>query len=127
MEIIMKRILILFTLCFPGVAMALDSGVVVVPPIQITKTPSTSCPDNYIAIEEEYMTISNGTVCSTGYVSAGVAVSCLISDPGGSCIMYAPANVTYTDKTGSYVYTEACPMTDSGLVVVPGRPVRPIE
>ena len=130
MVIAMKRILILLILCFPVSAFALDGGVIVGPPVQAIITPSTSCPDGYIAIAEEYMTIAD-SACPTGYVSAGTADSCLVSTPSGSCIMYAPANTRYSDRTGSYVFTNACPMTDSisgGFPVTgDGQIVRPIE
>ncbi len=71
--------------------------------------PSTSCPSGYIAVVEEYMEIANST-CPSGYTSAGTADSCLISSPAGSCIMYAPANTQYTDASGTYEYTAACPL-----------------
>ncbi len=72
--------------------------------------PSTSCPTGYVTVVEEYMEIANST-CSSGYTSAGTAYSCLIPSPAGSCIMYAPAGVTYTDDNGSsYEFTSACPL-----------------
>ena len=71
--------------------------------------PSTSCPAGYVTVVEEYMEIANST-CPRGYTSAGTADSCLISSPAGSCIMYAPTNTTYTDNTGSYEFTSACPL-----------------
>ena len=40
----------------------------------------------------------------------GVADSCLVSSPSGSCIMYAPANTQYTDLLGIYNFTAACPL-----------------
>ncbi|MBQ3038946.1 MAG: hypothetical protein IJD41_00095 [Alphaproteobacteria bacterium] len=72
-------------------------------------TPSTSCPAGYIAIDEEYITIA--TTCPSGTVSVGTAESCLVSSPAGSCIMYAPAGMSYTDDSGTYEYTDACPMS----------------
>ena len=71
--------------------------------------PSTSCPAGYVAVVEPYMEIANST-CPSGYTSAGTAYSCLISSPSGSCIMYAPANTQYTDASGTYEYTAACPL-----------------
>ena len=71
--------------------------------------PSTSCPSGYVAIEEEYMDIADGS-CPTGYTSAGTADSCLISSPDGSCIMYAPANTEYSDDVGAYKFIVDCPM-----------------
>ena len=71
--------------------------------------PSTSCPSGYVAVVEDYMTIANNS-CPSGYTSAGTATSCLVSNPGGSCIMYAPAGVSYTDSDGTYEYTSACAM-----------------
>ena len=72
-------------------------------------TPSTSCPSGYIAIDEEYLTIA--TSCPSGTVSVGTAESCLVSSPSGDCIMYAPAGVSYTDDSGTYEFTDACPMS----------------
>ena len=71
--------------------------------------PSTSCPAGYVAVVESYMEIANST-CPSGYTSAGTAYSCLVSSPAGSCIMYAPANTVYTDATGTYEFTAACPL-----------------
>ena len=75
----------------------------------IAATPSTSCPSGYVAIVEEYMEIANSS-CPTGYTSAGTADSCLVSTPSGSCIMYAPTGISYTDASGTYEYTAACAM-----------------
>ena len=91
----MKRIFILFFAIAPCASFAV--------------APSTSCPSGYVAVVEEYMDIADGS-CSTGYTSVGTADSCLITSPTGSCIMYAPANTTYTDNTGTYEYTAACPL-----------------
>lgn len=103
----MKRILILFVLCCPVSAMAL--GIEIRPPVQVINPPSTSCPSGYVAVVEEYMGIANSS-CPSGYTSAGTATSCLVASPDGSCIMYAPVGVSYTDATGTYEYTSACAM-----------------
>ena len=81
----------------------------IVPVCAIAAAPSTSCPSGYTAVVEEYMIIADGA-CPSGYTSAGTATSCLASNPGGSCIMYAPANTTYSDNTGSYVFEQSCTM-----------------
>ena len=91
----MKRFFILFLTITPCASFAI--------------APSTSCPSGYVAIEEEYMTIADGS-CPTGYTSTGTADSCLVASPAGSCIMYAPANTQYTDESGTYEYTAACPL-----------------
>ena len=92
----MKRIIVLVLAIAPVCAIAAE--------------PSTSCPSGYVAVVEEHMDIAN-TSCPSGYTSAGTATSCLVTSPDGSCIMYAPAGVSYTDSTGStYEYTEACAM-----------------
>ena len=72
-------------------------------------SPSTSCPSGYVAVVEEYMTIADGS-CPSGYTAAGTADSCLVSSPSGSCIMFAPPNTEYTDASGTYEYTAACPL-----------------
>ena len=81
----------------------------IVPIGAFAAAPSTSCPAGYVAVVESYMEIANST-CPSGYTSAGTADSCLISSPAGSCIMYAPANTQYTDASGTYEYTAACPL-----------------
>ena len=81
----------------------------IVPVGAIAAAPSTSCPSGYTAVVEDSMTIASSS-CPSGYTSVGTATSCLASNPGGSCIMYAPAGVSYTDNTGTYEYTEACAM-----------------
>ncbi len=72
-------------------------------------TPTTSCPTGYIAIEEEYITITD-TSCSSVRTEIGTTTSCLVGNPADSCIMYAPANTEYTDASGTYEYTAACPL-----------------
>ena len=91
----MKKIIIFMLLIMPICANAAE--------------PSTSCPARYISINEDVMTIADST-CPSGYVSAGTAASCLVSSPAGSCIMYAPTGTTYTDDSGSYEFTCACPL-----------------
>ncbi len=84
--------------------------IMVIAPIgAIAAAPSTSCPSGYVAVVEEYMTIANSS-CPTGYTSAGTADSCLVSTLSGSCIMYAPTGISYTDASGTYEYTAACAM-----------------
>ena len=80
----------------------------IVPVGAIAAEPSTSCPSGYVTVTEEYMTIANGSSCPSGYTAAGTATSCIASSPGGSCIMYAPAGVSYTDSTGTYEFDQAC-------------------
>ena len=106
----MKRIVILFAFCCPVSAMALDiGGEIIGPPVQVITAPSTSCPSGYTAVVEEHMDIAN-TSCPSGHTSAGTATSCLVTSPDGSCIMYAPAGVSYTDATGTYEFEQACAM-----------------
>ena len=81
----------------------------IAPCASFAAAPSTSCPSGYTAVFEEHMDIANSS-CPSGYSSAGTATSCLVSTPGGSCIMYAPTNTTYSDSTGSYVFEQACAM-----------------
>ena len=81
----------------------------IVPVGAIAATPSTSCPSGYVTVVEEYIDIADGS-CPSGYTSAGTADSCLILSPAGACIMYAPANTEYSDSSGTYEYTSACPL-----------------
>ena len=83
--------------------------VVATPYTSFAATPSTSCPAGYTAITEEHMTIAN-TSCPSNYSSAGTTTSCIASNPGGSCIMYAPVGVSYTDATGTYEFEQPCAM-----------------
>lgn len=77
-----------------------------VPMVTHAASPSTSCPNGYIAIDEQYMTVA--TSCPSVATSAGDADSCLVSSPSGVCYMYAPAGVSYTDSAGRYEYTAPC-------------------
>lgn len=72
-------------------------------------SPSLTCPTGYIEIEAPYITIAE-TTCPSGQTNIGIAYSCLESSPTFSCIMYAPADVTYSDESGSYTFTSACPL-----------------
>ena len=89
----MKRIIFLLV-CVPAVAWG--------------AAPSTNCLSGYEAIDEEYLIIA--TSCPDGYTAVGTAESCLVSSPAGSCIMYAPVGMSFTDSSGTYEYTEACAM-----------------
>lgn len=91
----MKQIIILCLIFAPCMSFAAE--------------PSTSCPENYVSVIEDYMTIAQDA-CPDGYISAGTATSCLASNPGGSCIMYAPVGVSYTDATGTYEFEQPCAM-----------------
>jgi len=92
----MKRVFIVCSLLMPIMANA--------------AAPATSCPAGFVAINEAYLTIANGA-CPVGTISVGTAETCLVSSPAGSCMMYAPAETEYTDETGTYKYTGACPLT----------------
>lgn len=76
----------------------------------VADVPSTSCPIGYIKIESDNIT-KIATTCPIGYVAVGTAKSCLSDDYIGGCYMYAPAGVSYTDDTGTYEFTDACPMS----------------
>lgn len=90
----MKRIIIVCSVMMPVVANA--------------AAPSTSCPAGYVEVAES-LTISGGA-CPSGTTSIGTADSCLVASPAGSCMMYAPTGMTFTDDTGSYEFTEICPL-----------------
>lgn len=90
----MKTILMIFCFIVPSVAVAI--------------APATECPTGYVAVNERYMLVRSS--CPAGTSSAGDAESCLVANPVGACIMYAPAGVSYTDTTGTYEFSEACMM-----------------
>ncbi len=75
----------------------------------IAAEPLTTCPNGYIQAEEKDTIIAPWS-CPTGYLSGGTVTSCLTTAPDGFCIMYAPANTEYTDTTGTYEFTEICPL-----------------
>ncbi|MBQ4070199.1 MAG: hypothetical protein IKB05_02905 [Alphaproteobacteria bacterium] len=88
----MKRMILFFCcLSVPAVAVA----------------PSTSCPSGYISVGND-TNITVATSCPSGTLSVGTASSCLASDPSGTCLMYAPAGVPYTDERGIYEFTDVC-------------------
>lgn len=107
-----------------------QSGYITVLERQIVLFDSFSCPSGYVAVEEDFVTIAD-SACPSGYTSAGVADSCLVASPVGACIMYAPANVGYSDRTGAYMFEYACPLSDDvsgGLPVIGGgQIVRPLQ
>ena len=44
-------------------------------------------------------------------VGGDAPTSCLVANPDGVCVMYAPAGTTYTDTSGhSFEFTQACPL-----------------
>lgn len=92
----MKRILIV---CFAVLPIAANGA-----------APSTSCPAGYVEATETAMIVSSGA-CPSGYVSVGTADSCMVSSPAGSCMMYVPTGMIFTDDNGSYEFTEICPLT----------------
>lgn len=71
--------------------------------------PVTICPDGLTAIEETFMLLANSS-CETGFTSVGTAESCLDNFFLGSCMMYVPAGMEYSDDTGMYQYAEICPL-----------------
>ena len=83
--------------------------VVATPYMSFAAGPSTSCPSGYTAVVEGQMDIASSS-CPSVYSSAGTATSCIASNPGGSCIMYAPVGVSYTDTTGTYEFEQPCAM-----------------
>lgn len=73
--------------------------------------PSEKCPDNYIAMNKSGVLLADSS-CPSGYSSLpGDAVSCLVTNSSGVCIMYVPQDVSYTDSIGTYKYTSACEYT----------------
>ncbi len=72
--------------------------------------PATSCPSGFVAVDEPYLTIANGS-CPSGTTSVGAASTCLATSPSGTCMMYAPTATAYTDTAGSYEFTEICPLS----------------
>lgn len=80
----------------------------IIPCMAFADAPATSCPNGYVSITESAMSIA--TTCPNGTVSAGVAESCLVENSAGTCIMYAPVAVSYTDASGTYEFTEPCAM-----------------
>ena len=82
----------------------------VVPVLTFANTPSTSCPTGYIALDEEYITVA--TTCPSGTISVGTAESCLGTTTNGECYMYTPVGMSFTDDSGTYEFTDVCPMSD---------------
>lgn len=85
-------------------------GLVLMPALGYATAPSTSCPAGYLQVEESYLTVENGS-CPAGYTAVGTAPSCLVASPDGSCMMFAPADTSYSDDTGTYTYTTICPLS----------------
>ncbi|MBQ3039034.1 MAG: hypothetical protein IJD41_00565 [Alphaproteobacteria bacterium] len=88
-------------LCASG--LKCDAGVCI-----LGNAPATDCPSGYIAIDRPYITLA--TSCTSGTIAVGTAESCLVSNPAGDCIMYAPVGMSFTDESGTYEFTDACAM-----------------
>ncbi|MBE6459540.1 MAG: hypothetical protein E7009_00970 [Alphaproteobacteria bacterium] len=71
--------------------------------------PNTSCPSGYTTITEP-PTITIATSCQSGTTSAGTITSCLDSNPSFVCYMFAPVGISFTDDSGTYEFTDVCPM-----------------
>jgi len=71
--------------------------------------PATSCPAGFVAVDEPFLTIEGGA-CPAGYTAVGVAETCLVASPTGSCMMFVPAATEYSDDIGFYEFTTACPL-----------------
>ncbi len=67
-----------------------------------------SCPTGYTMVNEPHLSIGLN-LC---YNNVGDAPSCLDDNPEPVCFMYAPAGVSYVDSSGTYEYTEPCPLTE---------------
>lgn len=76
-------------------------------------SPITECPSGFIAVEEENYNILDETAsCPIGTQAISVYNNSCSDDPSFDCIMYAPSNTQYTDETGTYIYTEICPLSE---------------
>ena len=83
----------------------------IAPCASFAAAPSTSCPSGYVTIEEKYMTIAAEAYnCPAGYSYINTVSTCLAESPDGSCIMFAPPYTEYSDSTGIYEFTAACPL-----------------
>ena len=70
--------------------------------------PSTSCPTGYVTVTRSNFIMA--TACPTGYVAARKLNSCL-NNATYDCWLYAPAGMSFTDESGTYEYTDVCPMS----------------
>lgn len=73
-------------------------------------TPPTSCPSGYVAVVVENATIGNSSSCPSGYKKIENIDVCTGSGSGAGCALYALANKEYTDNTGTYIFTQNCPL-----------------
>lgn len=79
------------------------------PVLCFADTLSNQCPEGWIAIEVSagVKLMSQSDTCD-GYIKQ--ASSCLSANPSGTCMMYAPVGVSYTDERGVYEFTDVCEM-----------------
>ncbi len=92
----MKKYMFLFLMLVPSVAIGASLEYLV------------SCPTGYTMVNEPYVSVGLN-MC---VLSMGDAPSCLDKNPETVCFMYAPVGVSYTDTSGTYEYTEPCPLTE---------------
>lgn len=74
---------------------------------------STTCPSGYIAvIEDTFIIADDNNSCPAGYVVSGITTSCPALSPGaGTCFLYAEKNIDYTDTTGTFQFSDICPLS----------------
>lgn len=71
----------------------------------------TTCPAGYTSVVESAFTIVDGACpAGTTNVDSMAKSTCLVSAPAEACFLYAPANTDFTDNTGTYQFSDICPL-----------------
>ena len=65
----------------------------------------TSCPNYRVPVIDNSAIIAN--TCPSGYVSVGNVDSC-ITNGAGTCWLFAPTGISFSDDAGTYEFTEVC-------------------
>lgn len=70
---------------------------------------TTACPAGYKTISRTELVMAT-TNCPANYKNSSTVQTCLTESPGAICWMYAPTGVEYNDNTGTYEFTDICPL-----------------
>ncbi len=66
----------------------------------------TSCPAGWVSVTQDSITIADS--CPSGYVDAGEVTSCITPQDENTCWLFAPTDVSFSDSTGTFQFTEIC-------------------
>lgn len=77
--------------------------------------PTTTCPAGYAAVNSAIRIVNDSCSGNSQPVKIFGAddnpTTCLVASPSGVCFMYAPADTNFTDPSGTYQFSQICPLS----------------